>query len=670
MAKKSSLLAPDRLSFPLETHDRKRILVVDDESPIRSLLREYLEKLGYQVFIADSARTGLTVFKQVQPQVVISDIRMEGPTGISLLGDLKRLDPSLPVIMITGYPSVDSAIEALQEEAFDYLIKPFNLAELEEKIKAALDIRRLSRDNIILKEMASLHQVTSFLASTQSMDSLLAFTMEQSLKLSHAEAGSLLLVDREAASLVTVGSFGTKENTKISPLANAQEWAPAKWAVKNKRSLLIQDGRTFPEGADVPLDQNEAASFVSIPLMAADHVVGVLNLSRKKKELAEKDLQVVSVLASQVGVAIENVRLYESLKLQLQHLTFVSEYSETLMGKIERKDVYEHFFATVRDKFRSCVDLAAVLIEGVPGPEMIYWCRFHASPGALTQAHAILLESMPQEKKTAGPAVIPFVSYAKPDNSSGRRTIEEVGEHLVVPLVGHEGTFGAALIAVRSGATLSMGFRELIASLIGQTCIAAANSRLYEEMKENYFKTIKALALAVDAKDTYTGGHSELVSKYAASVASELRMGEKNVTDILNAGLLHDVGKIGIPGHILNKPGLLTTEEFNSVMKSHSALGANIVKEVPFLRHLAPLILYHHEWYDGGGYPEGLVGEAIPIGARILCVADAYAAMVCDRPYRKSLGKAEACRRIWESRGQQFDADIADIFLGLVAKEK
>ncbi len=667
MVKVAAAFAENRLSFSLETQGRKRVLVVDDESPIRSLLREYLEKLGYDVFAADSARSALTLFRQTQPHVVISDIRLEGPTGISLLGDLKRIDPSLPVIVITGFPSLDSAITALQEEAFDYMIKPFNLSELEEKIRMALEVRRLSRDNIILKEMAALHKVTSYLASTQDMDALLTFTMEQSLKLSKAESGSLQLVDFDTNDLKLVRSSSDRPANRTSSLAAAHEWPASEWAVKNRRPLLIRGGRTYPE-TDIPVAP-DAGSSVSIPLLAGERVVGAINLTRRKKDLSQNDLQVVNVLASQVGVAIENVRLYESLKHQLQHLTFVSEYSETLMEKIERKDIYDHFFTTLQRKFRHDVDFAAILAEGETRTEMVYWSRLSAAPGCLKQACDIMARNRPDEKK-GGANETAFVQYGRSEPSSARKKLAELGEALSVPLVNHEGTFGCALVAVRPGAALGAPVRELMASLIGQTCIAVSNSHLYEEMKRNYFKTIKALALAVDAKDTYTGGHSELVSKYAGMVAVELRMSEKDVTDIVNAGLLHDVGKIGIPGHILNKPGLLTTEEFNSVMKSHSALGANIVKEVPFLRHLAPSILYHHERYDGEGYPEGLVGESIPIGARILAAADAYAAMTCDRPYRKSLGKAEACRRIWEGRGHQFDADIADIFLSLVAKEK
>jgi putative nucleotidyltransferase with HDIG domain len=188
-------------------------------------------------------------------------------------------------------------------------------------------------------------------------------------------------------------------------------------------------------------------------------------------------------------------------------------------------------------------------------------------------------------------------------------------------------------------------------------------------MKENYIRTIKALAIAVDAKDTYTHGHSENVMNIAEEIAKEMNIDEKLVGIIRDAGLLHDIGKIGIPGYILNKPGPLTYEEFNGIMKTHSNLGANIVKDVPFLHDLHKLILYHHEHYNGQGYPEGLKGEQIPVGARILHVADAFEAMTSNRPYRNSLGKTEAIKRLKEGSGKQFDPAVISAFLR-IAKRK
>jgi putative nucleotidyltransferase with HDIG domain len=149
----------------------------------------------------------------------------------------------------------------------------------------------------------------------------------------------------------------------------------------------------------------------------------------------------------------------------------------------------------------------------------------------------------------------------------------------------------------------------------------------------------------------------------AEEIAREMNLDEKNIGIIRDAGLLHDIGKIGIPGQILNKPGPLTYEEFNGIMKTHSSLGANIVRDVPFLQGLYKLILHHHEHFDGSGYPDGIKGEQIPMGARILHVADAFEAMTSNRPYRTSLGEVEALRRLVAAKSTQFDPAVIDAFL-------
>jgi putative nucleotidyltransferase with HDIG domain len=152
--------------------------------------------------------------------------------------------------------------------------------------------------------------------------------------------------------------------------------------------------------------------------------------------------------------------------------------------------------------------------------------------------------------------------------------------------------------------------------------------------------------------------------KYAVAMTEEMGiMDAKIVEDIQNAALLHDIGKIGIPGNILNKPESLTPEEFNGIMKNHVDVGANIIQEIPFLRDLVPLIRHHHERFDGEGYPSRIKGDEIPIGARILAVADAFEAMTSNRPYRKALSPREAIEKIRENEGTQFDPNIVVTFL-------
>jgi putative two-component system response regulator len=181
-----------------------------------------------------------------------------------------------------------------------------------------------------------------------------------------------------------------------------------------------------------------------------------------------------------------------------------------------------------------------------------------------------------------------------------------------------------------------------------------------ENLRISYEGTVRALILTIDAKDHYTFNHSEHVARVSTEIANALGL-ESNVKDKLRqAALMHDIGKIGVDEVILRKAGPLTEEEFAEI-KKHPLIGVRIVREVPFLEEAIPVILYHHERFDGKGYPEGLKGEQIPLTARIVMMADAIDAMMHARPYRKSLPMERVLEELRENAGTQFDPMLVDI---------
>jgi len=190
--------------------------------------------------------------------------------------------------------------------------------------------------------------------------------------------------------------------------------------------------------------------------------------------------------------------------------------------------------------------------------------------------------------------------------------------------------------------------------------LARHTFKLYMDMRGMYLKSIQSLALTIDAKDHYTAGHSERVTQFVVAICEEMEMEEEATENLKDISLLHDIGKISVSESILNKPDKLTDEEY-AVMKKHSQAGYDIVKQMSFLKE-PETILYHHERYDGKGYPEGLKGEEIPFGARIIAVADAYDAMTTTRPYRKALPHHVAMEELERFRGIQFDPQVVDAF--------
>jgi len=178
--------------------------------------------------------------------------------------------------------------------------------------------------------------------------------------------------------------------------------------------------------------------------------------------------------------------------------------------------------------------------------------------------------------------------------------------------------------------------------------------------------TVRALAEAVDAKDAYTRGHSQRVAAYAHALATALALPAADLERVRRAGILHDVGKIGVRDAVLTKPGPLTREEFEEI-KAHPEIGERMLAGVPYLRDILPAVRHHHEQWGGLGYPDGLAGGAIPADAAILAVADAYDAMTSSRTYRPALPHAEACRRVREGSGTQFAPHIVAAFNRAVA---
>ncbi len=194
-----------------------------------------------------------------------------------------------------------------------------------------------------------------------------------------------------------------------------------------------------------------------------------------------------------------------------------------------------------------------------------------------------------------------------------------------------------------------------------QTRFATERADRLEELNEEMIQT---LAVTIDAKDKYTNGHSFRVSWYAVALAKHLGWSEEEVDELEREALLHDIGKIGVPDAILNKPGRLTEEEF-AVIKSHTTIGGSILSRSKNLKQASEVAQYHHERYDGKGYPKGLSGKDIPVHARIVTIADAYDAMRSDRIYRKGLPPDAIGEQLVKGRGTQFDPEFLDSFLEL-----
>ena len=203
---------------------------------------------------------------------------------------------------------------------------------------------------------------------------------------------------------------------------------------------------------------------------------------------------------------------------------------------------------------------------------------------------------------------------------------------------------------------------DLLLAFSYQGAISLENAKLHRDLQENYLELMLSLAEAVEIKDRYTRGHSELVSRFSVAIAEEMELTEREIEEIERGGMLHDVGKIGIDEAILSKPGRLTDEEFE-IIRMHPVYGAKIVEPISFLSNVKDMVLHHHERTNGSGYPDGLKGSEISLGARIIAVCDVFEGLTSHRPYRDPMTPEEVVALLEEEAGPILDADVVEIFL-------
>lgn len=233
---------------------------------------------------------------------------------------------------------------------------------------------------------------------------------------------------------------------------------------------------------------------------------------------------------------------------------------------------------------------------------------------------------------------------------------------LAVPLQRQEQVLGCLFALDKNSGEFDSMDSKLLNSIANESAIYLENAMLFEDVHDLMMGLLHSLTSAVDAKDAYTCGHSERVALLSRHLARQIQLPEAEVERIYMAGLLHDVGKIGVPENVLQKTGRLTADEFE-LMKKHPQIGARILHDIKQIEDIIPGVLHHHERYDGRGYPAGLAGERIPLMGRIICLADCFDAMTSNRTYRKALPLEVALTEIRRCSGTQFDPRLAESFL-------
>jgi response regulator RpfG family c-di-GMP phosphodiesterase len=494
-----------------EPAESARILVVDDERVIREILAEFLALEGFSVHTVEDGEKALTELRLRPYDLLITDLKMPRLSGLQLLERIEQERIGVLTVLMTGFGTVETAIEAMKKGAYDYLLKPFKVEEVIHVVQRALHRQRLQAENIRLREALTIYKVSEAIALSHDIDHILDVVLRATLDEVKADVATLHLRDpgsgryEERVKVVAADGSGPSLGSPTPAIGVLLD------QFAQGMPILAHGGkasRYFSEHGPPP----ELSSFVAVPLQVRGSMVGVLNVFSftTGKKFDEGHRKMLSVLASRAASAIDNARLYGELR---------------------------------------------------------------ASNDSLTRANL---------------------------------SLEEMFQH-----------------------------------------------------------TVAGFAQALEESDLYTRGHSERVAVYSEILALGIGVPDAEIRRIVQAGMMHDVGKIGVRYDMLNKPGKLTPEEV-AVFRQHPEKGKRILEPVPCLHGLIDGCWCHHEWWDGGGYPRGLAGDAIPLVGRVVAIADAYDAMTSDRAYRRALPHEVAIGEIERCAGSQFDPELADAFVRLI----
>jgi diguanylate cyclase (GGDEF)-like protein len=420
-----------------------------------------------------------------------------------------------------------------------------------------------------------------------------------------------------------------------------------------------------------------------LPIMADGELRGVITIRRDATDLlasldaARRDIMIVTLAAAAVLAAILYFvfRAAQTRLTRQQHQLVEATRRDALTGMLNHGAVVAHIAEAV-DTARAKARHITVALIDIDNFRLFNDTHGHESGDAVLLLVADLVSNLESEATISGRygpdefvavwdhrAVSDVERYVRQLASSLREVGVQFGGSEELPVSVSVGIASFPDDATSVTDLLSEASVALArAKASGGDAVALAKDDDREKVAAGSFDVLQGLVIAVDTKDRYTKRHSEDVARYAVFLARQMGLDEEMLDTIHLAGLLHDIGKIGIPDALLRKPGKLTEEEY-AVFQQHVALGDAIVRDVPHVELVRAGIKHHHERWDGDGYLEGLEGEAIPIVGRVLAVADAFSAMTTTRPYRKALPIEEALKRLGDAAGTQLQEELVTCFI-------
>jgi HD-GYP domain-containing protein (c-di-GMP phosphodiesterase class II) len=522
-------------------------------------------------------------------------------------------------------------------------------------------------DSSLLVKLRQAHR------SMPELDPVLASVLYNLLNNISAEGFSLWLLNESGAELECTHAVGSQATKLLGRAMRAKKFVTK---VRNLAAKEIDFNELPPAEwmeSKIRLDyfNLEAGGLVMIPLAARGDLMGLLIGKSGEAPFTPTDRDLVNDLAKDIAVAIQNTQLYERQNRINERQILLNQISQHLHQTLDLDQLIPNIFAEVNKAIKAEAQ-SIWLVDEEAG---IIKCHFATGPESENlKGFAVSLAAT----SIVGTSVSKKESIILKDAQRDRRRARSADEWtgfvtrslMTVPLVLKDKSIGAIQAVNKRGGRLFFNQEDLdlFRAIADSAALAVNNAQLLAELQNSYDLTLDALSAALDLRDRETEGHSRRVVEYTARLAEQIGLDRETIKNIRRGALIHDIGKIGVPDAVLHKPSSLDEEE-TRIIRRHPEAGYKMLADIPYLREEVRIVLGHQEKWDGSGYPYGLRGEQIPLGARLFMIADTFDALTSDRPYRQGRPYEVARKLIEEESGHQFDPQAVAAFLAVPHEE-